>query len=248
MGSLDIGRVRVSLVFVAVSIDQSVNPTTRPKTVHAREHNYTHTHTATNTNMSTIPTMTPKMRREMKAKELKKLTELGSDVPAHLLPTPLTIPSTPTPYPIKMATFNKLFWQTGTNVKFDLFRLNPAVYPSTLCLVPTNLDDGGELNRLFVDQGTSSFAFVVGVVVVVELILFCPVPFFSCFFFVADPLPPNVFISAACFFSLFQPTFSSFFSFSFSFSLQLSYSPLLIFSIIIFLSSSHHHHLSFRSC
>jgi len=65
--------------------------------------------------------MTPKMRREMKAKELKKLTELGSDVPEHLLPTPLTIPSTPTPYPIKMATFNKLFWQTGTQRQvFDL--------------------------------------------------------------------------------------------------------------------------------
>jgi hypothetical protein len=51
-----------------------------------------------------------------------------------------------------LCTFNKLFWQTGTNVKFDLYRLNPHVYPSTLCLVPTDLDVGGELNRLYIDQ------------------------------------------------------------------------------------------------
>jgi len=32
-----------------------------------------------------------------------------------------------------------------------VYRLNPQVYPSTLCLVPTDLDQGGELNRMYID-------------------------------------------------------------------------------------------------
>ena len=96
--------------------------------------------------------ITPDMARKMKASKLKKLVTSGKDVPEHLLPTPITIASTPTPYPIKIGSFNKLFWQTSTNVKFDIYRLNPHVYPSTLCLIPTDLDIGGELNRLYVDQ------------------------------------------------------------------------------------------------
>ena len=102
--------------------------------------------------MSTVPKLTPAMQRQMKKAKLAKLTELGQDIPDHLLPTPLNICASPTKYPLKICTFTKLFWQTSTNVRFDLFRLNPQVYPSTLCLVPTDIDKGVELNRLYFDQ------------------------------------------------------------------------------------------------
>ena len=94
--------------------------------------------------------ITPKMRRQMKQAQLAKLQTAGLDVPDHLLPTPAPLP--PTPYPLKIAEFTKLFWQTSTNVKFEVFRLNPRVFPGTLCLVPTDIDRGVELNRLYFDQ------------------------------------------------------------------------------------------------
>ena len=106
----------------------------------------------THTNMSTVPKMTPAMRRQMKKAQVAKLTSLGQDVPDYLQPTPLNVCASPTKYPIKICTFTKLFWQTSTNVRFDLFRLNPQIYPSTLCLIPTDIDKGVELNRLYFDQ------------------------------------------------------------------------------------------------
>ena len=58
----------------------------------------------------------------------------------------------PTPYPKKLVTFSKLFWQTNQNVSIEVFRLSPAVFPDTLAVVSTNLDTGDEINRLYFDQ------------------------------------------------------------------------------------------------
>ena len=63
-------------------------------------------------------------RKKNKHKQLTALKTSGQvDIPEHLLPTPLQISSSPTPYPLHICTFNKLFWQTSTNVKFDVYRL-----------------------------------------------------------------------------------------------------------------------------
>ena len=63
-------------------------------------------------------------RKKNKHKQLTALKTSGQvDIPEHLLPTPLQISTTPTPYPLHICNFNKLFWQTSTNVKFDVYRL-----------------------------------------------------------------------------------------------------------------------------
>ena len=58
----------------------------------------------------------------------------------------------PTPYPKKLVTFSKLFWQTNQNVSVEVSRLSPAVFPDTLGVVFINLDTGDEINRLYFDQ------------------------------------------------------------------------------------------------
>ena len=52
---------------------------------------------------------------------------------------------TPTPYPLLLTSFSKLFWQTGTTVKIELYRLNPRVFHATLCLVALDAASNEEI-------------------------------------------------------------------------------------------------------
>ena len=76
-------------------------------------------------------------RKKNKHKQLTALKTSGQvDIPEHLLPTPLQISSSPTPYPLHICTFNKLFWQTSTNVKFDVYRLVSTYKHNTIIYFP----------------------------------------------------------------------------------------------------------------
>ena len=61
-------------------------------------------------------------------------------------------PNSPSVYPKIIMSFAKLFWQSGTNIKFELFRLAPTFFSQQVCLVATNLDTGEELERQYFDQ------------------------------------------------------------------------------------------------
>ena len=68
------------------------------------------------------------------------------------MPVTSSEPRSPTPYPLPIASFSKLFWKTGNNIKMELFRLSPGVFPDIICLVAVDLDSGEEMSRLFFDQ------------------------------------------------------------------------------------------------
>lgn len=50
-------------------------------------------------------------------------------------------------YPLRLFYFNKLFWRSSTNVRVDVYRLDPRIFATTLCLVAKDLGEGKELNR-----------------------------------------------------------------------------------------------------
>ena len=80
-------------------------------------------------------------RKKNKHKQLTALKTSGQvDIPEHLLPTPLQISTTPTPYPLHICTFNKLFWQTSTNVKFDVYRLVSTYKHNRIIYFPISRD------------------------------------------------------------------------------------------------------------